>query len=431
MTIKVTPEFRANTLAFRAGLVVLVVIAAVLVMTFKAQTGLPGAPTTKVQAYFDNVHSLKPNDAVREDSKRIGRVSDIEFHDGRALVTMELNGHFKVYGNAKAQLWDLSALATKFVELDPGTPTAGGLAVPISAARTQDSADLYQVLDVLDARTRAAATSTIRELGTGLGGHGQDLSDFLKAGPKDTADIERIAGALADRNADLGGLVAAADHLASRFDGRTSTLADLVDTSATTLDALSVDGGTPLRQSVHQLPGTLGAVDDAMVRLRGPLANTAAAMRALDPGAHALARSSDDLRGFLRAAVPVAAKVPHVADLAVPAVSDLTTTVADARPLAPRVRDAIGYAMTPLQVLAAYTSDMSQLWLRGASFVSQGPRPGVRYARLGVTPGLNTITGGLLSSGSSLPQDNYPAPGQAQHDRATGLLPVGIPGLGH
>ena len=120
-----------------------------------------------------------------------------------------------------------------------------------------------------------------------------------------------------------------------------------------------------------------------------------------------------------------------VAKLALPAVTDLTTTMSDARPLAPRVRDALGYAMTPLQVLAPYTTDMSELWLRGASFVSQGPRPGVRYARLGVTPGVNTVTGGLLSSGSSLPQDNYPAPGQAQFDRASGLLPVGIPGLGH
>ena len=81
------------------------------------------------------------------------------------------------------------------------------------------------------------------------------------------------------------------------------------------------------------------------------------------------------------------------------------------------------------QVLAPYTTDMSELWLRGASFVSQGPRPGVRYARLGVTPGINTVTGGVLSSGKSLPQDNYPAPGQAQFDRAQGLLPVGIPGL--
>ena len=220
-------------------------------------------------------------------------------------------------------------------------------------------------------------------------------------------------------------------RLSSRFNGRSSTIADLVKQSATTLDAVSADGGTPLRSTVRELPGALGAVDSAMVKLHEPLTNTAAAMRSLAPGARALGRSSGDLRGFLRASVPVAAKVAPVAKLALPAVTDLTTTMSDARPLAPRVRDALGYAMTPLQVLAPYTTDMSELWLRGASFVSQGPRPGVRYARLGVTPGVNTVTGGLLSSGSSLPQDNYPAPGQAQFDRASGLLPVGIPGLGH
>jgi phospholipid/cholesterol/gamma-HCH transport system substrate-binding protein len=70
---------------------------------------------------------------------------------------------------------------------------------------------------------------------------------------------------------------------------------------------------------------------------------------------------------------------------------------------------------------------MAQLFLRGASFVSQGPEPGVRYARLGVTPGVNTVTGGLLPS-SNLPLNEYPRPGEAQHDRAHGLPPGLIPG---
>lgn len=426
MRIKVTPEFRAGALSFRAGMLVLMAIVIVLFVAFKAQTGMPFAPTTTVRAYFSDVGALKANDMVRENSKIIGRVSGIEYANGRALVTMSLTGHVPVFANASATIWDLSALATKFVELTPGTSGSGAISAPISAARTQSSADLYQVLDVLDPTTRAAATSLIRQLGSGLTGHGTDLSDFLKAGPHDMRDLATLSRALAAPSANLSGLVRSAQALSSRFAGSEQQISDLMSQSATTLQAIAVGGGQPLGNTVQALPQALTSLDLAMRKLQRPLNDTRAAVTALQPGAQALGASVPDLRGFLRAAVPVAGQVPSVAQLSLPAISDLTGTMTDARPLAPRVRDALGSALSPLEVLAAYTTDFSQLFLRGASFVSQGPHPGLRYARLGVSPGVNTVAGGLVASGN-LPQDNYPAPGLAQFDRARGLLPPGLP----
>ncbi len=180
MSIKVTPDFLARSISFRVGLVVLVVLAGVLYLTFKAQTGMPFAKTTEVKAVVSNVHSLKANDAVRQNSKRIGKVKDIEYRDGSALVTMELDGDVDVYQDASAAVWDLSALATKFVELDLGTPKSGELgSEAIPAAQTEDSADLYQLLDVLDPKTRDAATQMLRQVGAGAAGHGQDLGQFV------------------------------------------------------------------------------------------------------------------------------------------------------------------------------------------------------------------------------------------------------------
>jgi phospholipid/cholesterol/gamma-HCH transport system substrate-binding protein len=427
VTVKVTPEFLARSLAFRAGLVVLVLLAGVLFVTFKAQTGMPFARTTEVRALVSDVHSLRANDAVRQNSKRIGRVSDIEYHDGAALVTMELDGDVDVYQDASAAIWDLSALATKFVELDPGTPEAGALGEdPIRVAQTEDSADLHELLEVLDPKTRAAATKMLRQVGGGAAGHGEDLQQFVTQAPDLLGDLGHVAQALADPDADLTGLLRNVDQLSGRFHGRHAEIDRLVRQSDQTLAAVAADSGTPLRQTVRRLPGTLADVEEAMDSLRTPLARTAGAMRALEPGARALGRSERDLRGFLRDAVPVAGQVPGVAQQAVPVVEDLTKTLSDARPLAPQVRQAIGDLLTPLRVLAPYSTDMAELFLRGRSFVSQGPEPGVRYARLGVTPGVNTLTGGLLRSGN-LPQNQYPRPGEAQHDRAQGL-PPGLPG---
>lgn len=429
MSIKVTPELRSRSLAFRAGLVVLVVLSGVLFLTFKAQTGMPFAETTEVRVLVRDVHSLRANDAVRQNSKRIGRVGEIEYQDGVALVTMVLDGDVDVYRDATVELWDLSALATKFVELDPGTPQAGALGdQPIPARQAQDSADLYELLEVLDPKTRDAATATLRAVGGGTAGHGKDLQAFLAQAPDLLGDAGAVSGALAAPEADLVGLLEDVDTLSGRLRGREAELAQLVTQSADTLDALAADSGRPLRATAQRLPQTLTHTDRAMTRLRTPLADTAAALRALEPGAEALARSEKDLRAFLREAVPVAHDVPGVAKLAIPAVEELTDTFGDARPLAPLVRQAIGDLLAPLLVLAPYSPEMAQLFLRGRSFVSQGPQPGVRYARLGVTPGVNTLFGGLVASGDvSLPQNQYPRPGEAQHDRAGGILPPGTP----
>ena len=427
MSIKITPEFRAGSLSFRAGIIVLVAVVVGLFISFKAQTGLPFAPTTTVSAYFDNVGTLKANDTVRENSKIVGRVSKVQYVDGRALVTFSLNGHANVYANATAQIWDLSALATKFIELDPGTSQAGPISAPIQTSHTKNSADLYQVLNVLDPTTRAAATTLIQQVGSGFAGHGADLSDFLRVSPNDLADLSKVSKALSTSPADLAGMLASAKALSARFNGSEQTISDLMDQSASTLEVVGVDNGAPLGSTIEELPSTLANLNTAMTKLKQPLADARLAMVALDPGAQALGKATPDLRGFLTAAVPVLGQVPAVAQDAMPALASLSTTMTDARPLAPRIESGLAYAMTPLEVLAPYTTDFSQLWFRGRSFVSQGPRPGLRYARLGVSPGVNTITGGLLSSGQALPQNNYPAPGVAQNDRATGLLPVGVP----
>jgi phospholipid/cholesterol/gamma-HCH transport system substrate-binding protein len=429
VSIKVTPEFRSRSFAFRAGIIVLVVLSGVLFLTFKAQTGMPFAKTTEVQVLVSDVHSLRANDAVRQNSKRIGRVSEVDFQDGYALVTMVLDGEVDVYRDARVSVLDSSALATKFVELDPGTPAAGELGdEPISADRAQDSADLYELLDVLDPKTRAATTSTLRELGGGSAGHGEDLQQFLTTAPDLLSDLGGVSQSLASPRADLVGLLEDVDTLSSRLRGREAQLQQLVVRSAETFDAVAADSGKPLSETLRRLPNALTQTDRAMTRLQTPLADAAQAMRSLEPGATALGSSERDLRGFLRDAVPVAHKVPPVAELAVPAVENLTTVFVDARPLAPLLRQAIGDLLTPLRVLAPYAPEIATLFLRGASFVSQGPQPGVRYARLGVTPGVNTLLGGLVASGdASLPQNQYPRPGEAQHDRADGPLPPGIP----
>ncbi|MFJ8816608.1 MlaD family protein [Amycolatopsis thermoflava] len=421
-----TPEQRSVKRSVRAGLVVFAMIAAAVFITFKAQTGVPFAATTTVRAAIADVHSLKVNDEVREHSKRIGRVAAIDYADGVAMVTMQLDGEVGVYRDAHAEIWDVSALATKFVELDRGGPEAGLLGdQPIEATRNVGSADLYQLLDVLDTPTRDAATRLVRELGGGVAGHARDLQDVLAVAPDLVQDLGVVSDALASEQARLPELLRGADRLAGRLQGRQQEISSLLAQTDQTLQAVNVDGGKPLGDTLDRLPSTLDSVRQALDTVRTPLSDTAVAMRSLEFGASALAQSENDLRAVLVDGVPVVNKIPGVAGLANPAIEELTHTASDARPLAPQVTRALSDLVTPLQVLAPYAPEMGQLFVRGQSFVSQGPTPGTRYARLGLAPGLATATGGLLSSGN-FAQNQYPKPGEASYDRAQGL-PPGIP----
>jgi phospholipid/cholesterol/gamma-HCH transport system substrate-binding protein len=423
-----TPVQRRAARTVGAGVVVLVVIGAILFLTFKAQTGAPFRTTTEVKAAFKDIHSLRTNDDIRANSKRIGRVSALDYApDGTAVVTMEIDGDYPVYNDATAQIWDYSALATKFVELRRGTPQAGPLAGGlVPASRTDGSKDLNQVLEILDPPTRAAATASVREIGGGLGGHSEDLQDFLHSSPSVLNDLGTVSGSLTGPGSDLRGVLASANELSTSLQGRDRQISALLDDAGKTFQAVAVDKGRPLGDTLHRAPGTLAAVKPALDKLDGPLADTEATMNSLQPGARALGDATPDLRGVLTDAPPVLGKVPGVADSAEPALSDLTDTAEAARPLVPRATETLGSVRGALERLAPYSPEIGSWILRVQSFVSEGSDPGTRFARIGLAPGVPTVTGGLLPSGSKYNQP-YPAPGQDPVTRDRGGLPQGLP----
>ncbi len=407
---------RAHT-ARIVGLAVLGLIAVILYMATSVHEGLPGARTTAVRVAFTDVDSLEVGDQVRQNSVRVGRVGAVDFVDNQAVATLELEGDQTVHRDGRAAVWDLSSLGTKFVELFPGNEASGPLGEAVlPASQNVDSADLYKVLNVLDPRTRDAATSTVREVGGGMAGHSQNLHDFLASGAGLLTDTGTIAGSLAAPETDLVTTLANTDRLAARFVGREPQISALVGQSADTFEAVGVDGAKPLHDTLNALPGTLDDARSAFTALDGPLRETQSAMYTLQPGARGLGDATPDLRGVLRESVPPLNKVPGVATQAEPAVSDLTATFADLRPLAPKVTEAIGDVRPLVEALSPYAEETGQFFARGHSFVADEVAPGIHYARLGVAPGPGSALGSLVE-GDMTGRNPYPAPGEAQHDR--------------
>jgi len=356
---------------------------------------------------------------VRQNGVRIGRVAKVEYVDGQAVATLELDGDRNVFADAHASVQDFSALAQKFIELEPGSAESGTLGGRVIAAdENADSADVYQLLDVFDRRTLAAATSTTRELGGGAAGHGSDMQDFMHASPRLLRQLGTVSETMASDTTDLPALLRSADQLSARLVGRQQELSRVIDQMDATLKAISTADAKPLGETLRELPSTLEHAETAFDRLGRPLEDTGAFFRDFRAGAHALGRSDDDLRAALRSFPNPLRKVPSVSEDAAPAVSDLADTLHDARPLAPRVAQALDRVATPIAILAPYALDIESLWARLRNMTSEsiGAK---HYGR--TTFNVNGRGAGALTSGA-IGNNPYPSPGEASRDRQGSLF---------
>lgn len=412
---------RRTARTFGVGLVTLAAFGFLFYLALGAQLSstLPWQATTRVEAEFDDVATLAPGDDVRENGVRIGRVGDIH-RDGKTIVVLQLDGDVPVYADTRAMISDRSALAARYVELHRGHPNTGNLGSKrIPPARTTSATDLGDLLDVFDPATRGQLQKAVGELGRGAAGHSQDLHDVLENAPQLLSGVSRVSSTLSGPGADIGSTIRNVDALASQFQGREADITGLVGGLDKTLRAVNADNGTPLTDTLDKLPSTLGTVRESLAELDTPLADTRAATTAMRPGTGALGRSVPDLRGFLRESPQPLGKVPDVVDTAVPAVNDLTHTVADVRPLAPKLSEGITNLAPLLEVVAPYASDLVTLAQRGRSFTSSTVN-GEHVARIGlnVTPG--SLLGGIKDP--TFQRNVYPGPGEAANNDADSLL---------
>lgn len=426
--------FGASVLIFFVGLVTLSLV---------SQQGLPFASRTTVRAAFDDVGSLRNGDDVRIANVRVGYVSAIDLTDatdaknGEAkepVVTMELDDQRPVYNNAKAitvSVGARSALGEKFVDLDPGDPSAGLLSPDhvISVVHSVGAQDLSDVLQVLDLPTRQAIGSTVRNIGGGLAGHGDDLHSAFNAVPDLLPDLGNVSLALANNGGrDFSSLLRSANELSSSFRGRQQQIGQLLGKLDKTFAGVNADGGKALAATLVTAPDALRKTKGALDSLNQPLRDTSTATRNLLPGGQSLGRSTPDIRGFLVESKPPLDQVPQVSDDAQPAIDDLRTSFNRLQPLTPMLGRTLGRGGALGQVLSPYSPEASLFFTNATRALQQGND---NYHWLNIILKLDGAEN--LSDALSAPvrnplqsRDPQPAPGQS----AKQVQGLSVPSLG-
>ncbi|HXA42777.1 MAG TPA: MlaD family protein [Candidatus Solibacter sp.] len=140
------------------------------------------ASNMDVKAQVASGDTLAPNADVEVAGVRVGLVKSIDKGNPGALIDMSVDTKkVTLYRDATLQIRPHGVFGPKFVEFNPGTPSAGsfgdGDSVPM--ANTSVSVDLEQVFNELDTNTRQSLQTVFYELGTGSQNRGADFGQTI------------------------------------------------------------------------------------------------------------------------------------------------------------------------------------------------------------------------------------------------------------
>ena len=300
----------------------------------------------QLKAEFETAQAVTPGQGqtVVVAGVRIGDITDVELEDGVAVVTMDIErDYLPIYENATALVRPRTGLQDVFIELDPGSKSAGefdeGDRIP--ASHTQSQINLDEILEALDADTQAYLRALFIGGGQGLKGRGRDLGEVLGSLGPINEKLARLNRMVSSRRDNLSRLIHNLDTLTNEVGDNGRSLAALVDSSNSALGAIASQD-LNVRRTIAELPATLATARTSLERLEGFAA--------------ALGPTFNDLRPFARNLDSMNASIRRVADTA-PVIRD------QIRPFVRAAREPISQLRPAARGLARTTPRLTDLAL--------------------------------------------------------------------
>lgn len=290
-----------------------------------------------LKADFETAQAVTPGQGqtVVVAGVKIGDISKVELKNGVAEVTMNIERKFlPIYRNATALIRPRTGLQDVFIELDPGTKSAGdfkdGGIIPL--ANTAPEVNLDQILDALDSDTQSYLRVLLVGLGQGLKGQSRNLGKVLGGLGPINNQLARLNTKVAERRHNLARLVHNLNILTGTVADHKNDLSNLITSSNEALGAIAHQDAN-VQKTIQLLPGTLATARDTLdktapfAQLLGPTFNN------LRP----FARNLDRLNASVRR---VSATKPAVRDEIRPFVRSARKPVRDLKPAAKNLAEA-------------------------------------------------------------------------------------------
>jgi ABC-type transporter Mla subunit MlaD len=272
-----------------------------------------------------------------------GKVTNAQLAGGHAVLTVNIATKFgKVYKNATASLRPNTALEDMYLDItNRGTPSAGvagpNYVIPIN--QTTSPVNLSAVMNIFQPDVRTQLYNLLDQFGNGLSDRGYMLKKAFALAAPFIKIAGNVANQLAVRASETKEFVHNASTLSATLASRSTQLHQFVDAGTRTLEALSTEGGAPLRQTLSELGSSLNTVDATWQSLRVLLPGAKAAVNSVQPVADDLSNGLTNLKRFSVAARPALAKLQRpvtqltpLADALSPVAKDLSTSVTRIKP---------------------------------------------------------------------------------------------------
>ncbi len=279
------------------GAISMAVIAALLVVAFKAGD-LPligGGDTYK--ASFSEAGGIKPNDEVRIAGVRIGKVTDVDLAGDHVDVTFKVDTPSKFGTETAAAIKVKTLLGAMYIALDPEGPgqlkedstipvsrttspydvveAFSGLAERAEQIDTDKLAESLNTLAALTKDTPAAFQSTLRglsRLSQTVASRNDQIGELLK-------NLNTVSGVLADRDKDIISLMQNSDALMRELVKRREAVHQLLVSTSTfskELTLLVQQSRADLKPALDNLEGVVNLLNknqsnlDESLRLMAP-----------------------------------------------------------------------------------------------------------------------------------------------------------------
>jgi phospholipid/cholesterol/gamma-HCH transport system substrate-binding protein len=199
----------------------------------------PAAPfhkTYAVKAAFSDATGLVKGDEVRLAGVRIGKVAGLQVDHGQAMISMNVDNAFKLPAASRFELHWKNLLGQRYIEAVPpdGATLAGPVlknGVTLAADRTQNAADLSELLNNTEPLLARLDTSRLNDLMT------------------------TVAAAMHGREDELNAAIGNSAQLVDTLSARSDVIDKSISEYATLLDGIA-GHDTQVRQLLDSLAGT-------------------------------------------------------------------------------------------------------------------------------------------------------------------------------
>jgi len=251
-------------------LAILVVAAAAALAVGAKDDGDGGGKT--YQLYFDNAFGLTKGGDFKVAGVRAGKTTDFKVteENGRPLakVTAEVTepGLADLRTDAHCEIRPQSLIGEYFIDCQPGTGKRLGDGGKLPVERTSSTIAIDLVNDVMRLPYRERLRLIVGELGAGLAGRPEDLSDVLRRAHPALRETSETLQILGRQTATIKKFVGDAHTVVGALENRKKDVSRFVEEAGRTAE-ITASRREELGETFHRMPAFLAELNPYMNRL--------------------------------------------------------------------------------------------------------------------------------------------------------------------